>query len=434
MTAPHDTREEGQAPDIAPRQAKHPAPSRAARLSPAGHHPASAGEGGHPKRAEDGRTSSASLDSPAQAGEGGHMRRAEDGHQISASLDIPAQAGDTGHSQDAGNGQQARARVNEPAQAAEGADVPAPKTANPEAPPRPSPRKGRGKAVVAAPETARQWAPSRNSSSVLEDTGETVHSEGADTGLPASDRFADPFIAVIREVWRQRQDMVRAQQKLTLQSKAILRRFTAGDKGEAERLWKAITTGTEHPLAATAAQAIAPLRAASEPLEEARHRYELELGRLGKRLPIAHMADRIKGINHGTLARIVAEVGDFTAYEKGVSGIWKRAGLAVIDGERQRKKADKEAAIRHGYSPERHAVFWNVSQALLKAQGTGEAAGPYRLVYDRRKEHELARAMPAYIAHARATRYMVKRLLRDLWREWRDLAKARVHDVKIAAE
>jgi hypothetical protein len=248
------------------------------------------------------------------------------------------------------------------------------------------------------------------------------------------DRFADPLIAVIREIWRQRQDMVRAQQKLTLQSKAILRRFTAGDKGEAERLWKAITTGTDHPLAASAAQAIAPLRAASEPLEEARHGYELELGRLGKRLPIAHMADRIKGINHGTLARIVAEVGDFTAYDKGVSGIWKRAGLAVIDGERQRKKADKEAAIRHGYSPERHAVFWNVSQALLKAQGTGEAAGPYRRVYDRRKEHELARAVPAYIAHARATRYMVKRLLRDLWREWRDLAKARVPDMKVAAE
>jgi len=285
-----------------------------------------------------------------------------------------------------------------------------------------------------SPETAKSAAPSRNSSSVLEDTGETVLSERADTGPEVPDRFADPLIAVIREVWRQRQDMVRAQTKLTLQSKAILRRFTAGDKDKAERLWKAITTGTDHPLAATAAQAIAPLRAASEPLEEARHRDELEIGRLGKRLPIAHMADRIKGINHGTLARIVAEVGDFTAYDKGVSGIWKRAGLAVIDGERQRKKADKETAIRHGYSPERHAVFWNVSQALLKAQGTGEAAGPYRRVYDRRKEHELARAVPAYIAHARATRYMVKRLLRDIWREWRDLAKARAPDIKIAAE
>jgi len=409
MTAPHDTRDEGQAPDIAPRQAPGPMPSRASRRSPAGHHPASAGEGGQ----------------QANAGNGLRGR---------APLDVPATAGDTGHRASAGNGHGNSARVNEPAQAAEGAFPPAPEPAKPEAPPRPSPRKGRGKAPPAAPETAKRCPPSRNGSSVLEDTGETVLSERADTGPEVPDRFADPLIAVIREIWRQRQDMVRAQQKLTLQSKAILRRFTAGDKGEAERLWKAITTGTDHPLAASAAQAIAPLRAASEPLEEARHGYELELGRLGKRLPIAHMADRIKGINHGTLARIVAEVGDFTAYDKGVSGIWKRAGLAVIDGERQRKKADKEAAIRHGYSPERHAVFWNVSQALLKAQGTGEAAGPYRRVYDRRKEHELARAVPAYIAHARATRYMVKRLLRDLWREWRDLAKARVPDMKVAAE
>ena len=409
MTAPHDTRDEGQAPDIAPRQADKSSPSRANDLAPAGHHPASAGEGGQ-------------------------LEDAGNGHAPHAPLDIPAQAGDTGQDVDAGNGPVAGARVNEPAQAAEGAFEQPPEPARACAPPRPSPRKGRGKAMKPSPETAKSAAPSRNSSSVLEDTGETVLSERADTGPEVPDRFADPLIAVIREVWRQRQDMVRAQTKLTLQSKAILRRFTAGDKDKAERLWKAITTGTDHPLAATAAQAIAPLRAASEPLEEARHRYELEIGRLGKRLPIAHMADRIKGINHGTLARIVAEVGDFTAYDKGVSGIWKRAGLAVIDGERQRKKADKEAAIRHGYSPERHAVFWNVSQALLKAQGTGDASGPYRRVYDRRKEHELARAEPAYIAHARATRYMVKRLLRDIWREWRDLAKARVPDIKIAAE
>lgn len=409
MTAPHDTRDEGQTPDIAPRQAHSPSPSRADLGPPAGRHPASAGEGGL-------------------------WCRAEDGRWTVAPLDIPAQAGDTGQNVDAGNGPLVDARVNEPAQAAEGAPPVTPETAIGLAPPRPSPRKGRGKALAATPETAMLHPPSRDSSSVLEDTGETVLSERADTGPEVPDRFADPLIAVIREIWRQRQDMVRAQQKLTLQSKAILRRFTAGDKDKAERLWKAITTGTDHPLAATAAQAIAPLRAASEPLEEARHRYELELGRLGKRLPIAHMADRVKGINHGTLARIVAEVGDFTAYDKGVSGIWKRAGLAVIDGERQRKKADKEAAIRHGYSPERHAVFWNVSQALLKAQGTADASGPYRRIYDRRKEHEIARAVPAYIAHARATRYMVKRLLRDIWREWRDLAKARVPDIKIAAE
>ena len=409
MTAPHDTRDQGQAPDIAPRQAIMSPPTRAFESPPAGHHPASAGEGGH---------------RPA----------AGNGQVIAAPLDNPAQAGDTGQWTVAGNGHRSAARVNEPAQAAEGAIVIAPETAISSPPPRPSPRKGRGKATPLAPETATMAPPSRNSSSVLEDTGETVLSKRADTRPEVLDRFADPLIAIIRDVWRQRQDMVRAQTKLTLQSKAILRRFTAGDKDKAERLWKAIRTGTDHPLAASAAIAIAPLLDASEPLEKARHRYELEIGRLGKRLPIAYMADRIKGINHGTLARIVAEVGDFTAYDKGVSGIWKRAGLAVIDGERQRKKADKEAAIRQGYSPERHAVFWNVSQALLKAQGTGEAAGPYRRVYDRRKEHELARAVPAYIAHPRATRYMVKRLLRDLWREWRDLAKARVPDIKIAAE
>ena len=118
--------------------------------------------------------------------------------------------------------------------------------------------------------------------------------------------------------------------------------------------------------------AIMPLLAASEPLERQRAVYEKELTKLGKELPIAHMADRIKGVNTKTLAVIVGECGDLSAYEKGIAGIWKRAGLAVIDGERQRKKASKEEALIHGYSPSRRSVFWNIGDALLKSQGKEE--------------------------------------------------------------
>ena len=240
------------------------------------------------------------------------------------------------------------------------------------------------------------------------------------------DCFADSLIADIAETWRQRQDMVRAQQKLTLQAKAICRRFTAGDKGEAEKVYQAVLKQKEHPLAELAGKAILPLLLAQGPLKAQRATYEKRMAKLGKDLPIAHMVAEIKGVSTMTLATIVAEVGDMSAYEKGVAGIWKRAGLAVIDGERQRKKAG-EAALLHGYSPERHAVFWNVGCALLKAQGKiaedgTDNRGPYRVVYDERKAYERPRVESDGHAHNRAMRYMTKRLLKHLWMAWRDAA------------
>ena len=164
-----------------------------------------------------------------------------------------------------------------------------------------------------------------------------------------TDRFASPLIAEILETWRARQDMVRAQTKLTLQMKAICRRFTAGDKKEADKLYAAVIKGTEHPQADRAGIAVLALRGAVQPLEATRKDYEKHLTKLGAGLPIAYMAERIRGVSTLTLAVIVGECGDLSAYEKGVAGIWKRAGLAVIDGERQRRKSG-DAALLHGYS------------------------------------------------------------------------------------
>jgi hypothetical protein len=235
----------------------------------------------------------------------------------------------------------------------------------------------------------------------------------------SSDRFADPLIGEIVETWRARQDMVRAQQKLTLQAKAICRRFSAGDRVDAERLYRAVAGKGEHPLREPAGRALLGLLAARCPLEDQRAAYEKHLARLARGLPIAGVVANIRGVGLATLAAIVGELGDLGAYEKGVAGIWKRAGLAVIGGERQRKKAG-DAALEHGYAPGRHAVFWNVGAALLKAQGKNAGAGPYRRIYDARKAYERPRVVTDAHAHNRAMRYMTKRLLRDLWVAWRD--------------
>ncbi len=234
-------------------------------------------------------------------------------------------------------------------------------------------------------------------------------------------RFTDPLIAEIVETWRARQDMVRAQQKLTLQIKAICRRFTAGDKGEADKLYRSMQNGREHPRAEAAYLACFGLLEARKPLETQRKAYERALTKLGAQLPIAHMADDIKGIGHLALAKIVGECGDLSAY-RSVSAVWKRAGLAVIDGGRQRRVSG-EAAIEHGYAPERRSVFWNIADAMLKAQGKDENAGPYRLFYDAEKAKQRPNVETDGHAHNRALRHMTKRLLRDLTVEWRRVSR-----------
>lgn len=235
-------------------------------------------------------------------------------------------------------------------------------------------------------------------------------------------RFADPLIAEIVETWRLRQDMVRAQTKLTLQIKSICRRFTAGDKAEADKLHASIGNGMTHPMAEACFVACLPLIEAKMPIEAARKAQEKHLTKLGGQLPIAHMADDIKGVGHLALAKIVGECGDLSAYQS-VSAVWKRAGLAVIDGGRQRRVAG-EAALEHGYSPERRSTFWNIAAALIKAQGKDEDAGPYRRYYDAEKSRQVSCGLSLGHAHNRAMRHMTKALLKDITVEWRKIAKA----------
>ena len=242
------------------------------------------------------------------------------------------------------------------------------------------------------------------------------------SGTPSLDvRFVDPLIQQIVEQWRLRQDMVRAMSRLTLQAKAILRRICDGDKTEANKLYRSLSNGKDHELAGVAQIAVAPLLMAREPLEATRKAIEKCLIVMAKKLPIAHMVEDTSGLGHPGLAAIVGECGDLSAY-KSVAAVWKRCGLAVIDGGRQRKIAG-DAAIEHGYSPSRRAVIWTITDSLFKAQSAGmkdgAEPGPYRALYDGWKAEELAKELTKGHAHNRAMRKVGKRLLRDLTVAWR---------------
>ena len=235
-------------------------------------------------------------------------------------------------------------------------------------------------------------------------------------------RFADPLIIQLRADWRTCQDLTRAETKLTLQVKAICRRFCDGEIKEADKLYKSMQNGMQHPYAEDCLIRCSALLKARQPLQTEKKYFEKQLETAAKRLPVTAFVESVKGFGYKGLAQIVAECGNLAEYEKGLDGIMKRAGLALVDGERQRKSTNVEKALAMGYSPQRRSVFYNIGDALLKSQGKEENAGPYRKIYDLRKAYERPNVDSDGHAHNRAMRYMTKRLVRDLHKHWLEVA------------
>lgn len=143
---------------------------------------------------------------------------------------------------------------------------------------------------------------------------------------------------------------------------------------------------------------------------------------LARGLPVWAWAEGVRGFGAGSLAVIVGEAGDLSAYPS-KSHLWKRCGLAVLDGVRQgglSAGAPAAAWIAHGYSPRRRSRIWTIGDCLIKSNGDG----PYRRLYLERKEIEKARAAEGeeeirpIVAHRRAQRYMEKKFLSHLRAAW----------------
>ncbi len=152
-------------------------------------------------------------------------------------------------------------------------------------------------------------------------------------------------------------------------------------------------------------------------IEVHRKAYAKEIERIAKQLPVYPWIENVRGIGPLNLGLIVGATGDLAKYANPAK-VWKRMGLAVIDGKRQCRVTDKELAIRMGFSPVRRSIMHIVGDCFVRA-----ASGVYRDVYDARKAYELGRETPkgkmtTGHAHMRALRYTEKRFLCDLWNQW----------------
>jgi hypothetical protein len=206
--------------------------------------------------------------------------------------------------------------------------------------------------------------------------------------------------------------------------------------GEAEAKGK--SDGVDEPAYIEWRAVILAAIASRAPFDAIEKQAKTEMANLAKQLPVYSLVETIRGFGEVSLAIIVAEAGDLSNYAT-PSKLWKRMGLAVMDGVRQgglSKSAAKDDWIEHGYNRLRRSRMWNIGDALIRGNGDGE----YRAIYLARKEYERQRALesgltvapaakiPAKRAsefmsdghiHRRAQRYMEKRLLRDLWQAWR---------------
>jgi len=291
----------------------------------------------------------------------------------------------------------------------------------------------------------------------------TGHLSCENQAKPASGNSGDgvgdhaDLIAEIVQSWRQRVRWLKAKNALVLQAKAFCRAMRDGDKAAGTKMFDDAKAGNA-PLDGIALE---PFLQSIEIFEGRLSAQNKHLEKLVRQLPIHAWMKTVKGFGGVSLA---AMIGDATTIDpetgaildigtyKSVSALWKRMGLAVIDGGRQRKVADAELALIHGYSPSRRSTAWNLARSIIKAQiradktgdgekikGSNHALGPYGEFYIAEKARQMAiceviaadpdlvkkytRTAKKYSAKAhannRAMRHMAKRLLRDLYLEWR---------------
>lgn len=258
-------------------------------------------------------------------------------------------------------------------------------------------------------------------------------------------RGADSVVAQIQYFWRMRQRWHRAEKALILQGKALCRGIVGGDKKEGSDLFDKAADGGDVDEATMLA--LTPFLLSIQHFASARSKYEKELCKMTRKVPAHSFILETRGVGELSFAGMVGEAGDIGSY-KSVSALWKRMGLAVIDGRRQMKRTNVEEAELHGYNPSRRSLMWNVGGGLIGGMGRGPrpASGEdisardewtyWQKLFVERCRYECAKdpekialatvekngeKKESYplIAQARAKRYVEKRFLRKLYAAWR---------------
>ena len=263
--------------------------------------------------------------------------------------------------------------------------------------------------------------------------------------MPTKLALPDPVsIAALSELQRQRRFCIKSQSRSDRACEAFIARYlgykTDLPKPEGLAIWKqaaalrrAVEKGGEghqgsdsqgKPALATCTPIILHSAMSRRTWDAHRKRIEVAMRKLARSLPAWKWVEGIVGFGDLGLAIIVGETGDLSGYAT-KERVWKRLGLAVVEGERQQRKAGAEAAAAHGYNPARRAEVWTIADSLFRHQWHGAKddtpagpSGPYGAIYGQRKAHTVTREWTPKHQDNDARRVMCKALLEDLWRVW----------------
>lgn len=298
----------------------------------------------------------------------------------------------------------------------------------------------------AAPIEARSMIELNAFSPMTDASRETGSVSSVDPIYPVS---LSPAISALAELQTQRAFCIKSQSRCDRSTEALIARFIGYsntlDAKERVALFKKASTArkavekggevrqgadSQLPDDLSALTPIILLSAQSrEGWDKHRAQVEKQMRKLARSLPVWPWVEQVKGFGDLGLAIIVGEAGDLSNYAT-KERLWKRLGLAVIEGERQQRKSGAEAAAAHGYNPHRRAEVWTLlSDSMFRHQWRGEKddqpagpSGPYGEVYAARKAHTETREWTLGHRHNDARRVMSKALIADLWREWRHAA------------
>ena len=191
-------------------------------------------------------------------------------------------------------------------------------------------------------------------------------------------------IATIVDKWRTRQALHRAEKALILQGKALSRSLQrAKSKEEAASAFDNFLAGKE-PTGDIETDlmllpAFAPFSASIAHFRDVRKTVEKEMVKAVRKAPAYDWVKSVRGFGELNYVAIIGETcgsmqGDLSTYNS-VAALWKRMGLAVIDGGRQRRVSNAEEALVHGYNPSRRAVAYLLGDCLIRA------GSPYSLFH-----------------------------------------------------
>ncbi|MGE0718533.1 MAG: hypothetical protein AB7P02_24005, partial [Alphaproteobacteria bacterium] len=195
---------------------------------------------------------------------------------------------------------------------------------------------------------------------IVHETAASAAGDGASRTSPNAVLPPAPVASIaaqLVELGALRRHHIGVQRKVSNANGAIVRRLLGWradlEASERERIRRraakliaAIEAGkpTADEIESYARPLVLAAAASREPFDALRRKTEAEMRRLARRLPGFAFVDGVAGFGELGFAVMQAEAGDPIGDYRSTRGLWKRLGLSLVDGERQRRFTDPEKA------------------------------------------------------------------------------------------